>query len=92
MEEHAGSDWKRVCLLAWDLGSTGKAAARSDCGGPSRTRMACLLGCMPDLMRAPCSSLSVNASYCSPDGQKKAYVCLTADYDALDVANKIGII
>ncbi|GLC47315.1 60S ribosomal protein L23 [Pleodorina starrii] len=27
-----------------------------------------------------------------PDGQKKAYVCLTADYDALDVANKIGII
>lgn len=28
----------------------------------------------------------------SPDGQKKAYVCLTADYDALDVANKIGII
>lgn len=28
----------------------------------------------------------------SPDGQKKAYVRLTADYDALDVANKIGII
>ena len=27
-----------------------------------------------------------------PDGQKKAYVHLTADYDALDVANKIGII
>jgi large subunit ribosomal protein L23Ae len=27
-----------------------------------------------------------------PDGQKKAYVRLTADYDALDVANKIGII
>merc|ERR1711920_871559 len=26
-----------------------------------------------------------------PDGQKKAYVRLTADYDALDVANKIGI-
>lgn len=25
-----------------------------------------------------------------PDGQKKAYVRLTADYDALDVANKIG--
>ncbi len=23
-----------------------------------------------------------------PDGQKKAYVRLTADYDALDVANK----
>ncbi|MCO5581615.1 hypothetical protein L7F22_035504 [Adiantum nelumboides] len=28
----------------------------------------------------------------TPKGQKKAYVRLTADYDALDVANKIGII
>ena len=28
----------------------------------------------------------------SPDGQKKAYVRLTQDYDALDVANRIGII
>ena len=27
-----------------------------------------------------------------PDGSKKAYVRLTTDYDALDVANKIGII
>ncbi len=27
-----------------------------------------------------------------PDGQKKAYVRLTQDVDALDVANKIGII
>lgn len=27
-----------------------------------------------------------------PDGSKKAYVRLTADYDALDVANRIGII
>ncbi|KAG1672597.1 hypothetical protein FOA52_010699 [Chlamydomonas sp. UWO 241] len=27
-----------------------------------------------------------------PDGKKKAYVRLTADYDALDVANKIGVI
>jgi large subunit ribosomal protein L23Ae len=27
-----------------------------------------------------------------PDGQKKAYVKLTADYDSLDVANKIGIL
>ncbi|GMI58507.1 hypothetical protein ScalyP_jg1711 [Parmales sp. scaly parma] len=27
-----------------------------------------------------------------PDGQKKAYVRLTADHDALDVANGIGII
>ncbi|CAN0128654.1 unnamed protein product, partial [Ascophyllum nodosum] len=27
-----------------------------------------------------------------PDGKKKAYVRLTQDYDALEVANKIGII
>lgn len=27
-----------------------------------------------------------------PDGQKKAYVRLTSDHDALDVASKIGII
>ena len=27
-----------------------------------------------------------------PDGVKKAYVKLTADYDAIDIANKIGII
>lgn len=27
-----------------------------------------------------------------PDGQKKAYVRLAADFDALDVANKIGLI
>ncbi len=27
-----------------------------------------------------------------PDGQKKAYVRLAPDYDALDIANVIGII
>ncbi|WP_411025999.1 50S ribosomal protein L23, partial [Salmonella sp. s54496] len=27
-----------------------------------------------------------------PDGEKKAYVRLAPDFDALDVANKIGII
>eukprot|EP00744_Colponema_vietnamica_P005197 GILI01007635.1.p2 GENE.GILI01007635.1~~GILI01007635.1.p2 ORF type:complete len:145 (-),score=56.95 GILI01007635.1:55-489(-) len=27
-----------------------------------------------------------------PDGKKKAYVRLTADHDALDIANKIGVI
>lgn len=27
-----------------------------------------------------------------PDGKKKAYVRLARDYDALDVANKIGVI
>jgi len=27
-----------------------------------------------------------------PDGKKKAYVRLTPDHDALDVANKIGFI
>uniref|UniRef100_A0A453CBZ5 50S ribosomal protein L23, chloroplastic n=1 Tax=Aegilops tauschii subsp. strangulata TaxID=200361 RepID=A0A453CBZ5_AEGTS len=33
-----------------------------------------------------------NLQFCRPDGKKKAYVKLTPDYDALDVANKIGII
>ena len=28
-------------------------------------------------------------SLLSPDGKKKAYVRLTADHDALDVANKV---
>ena len=35
---------------------------------------------------------TVVALSCRPDGAKKAYVRLTQDYDALDVANKIGII
>lgn len=28
----------------------------------------------------------------SPDGKKKAYVRLTADHDALDVANKVSVV
>jgi len=28
---------------------------------------------------------------CRPDGKKKAYVRLTSDHDALDVANKVGL-
>jgi hypothetical protein len=28
--------------------------------------------------------------FLSPDGKKKAYVRLTSDHDALDVANKVG--
>lgn len=30
--------------------------------------------------------------FCRPDGQKKAYVRLASDYDALDVANKVGVL
>jgi len=37
------------------------------------------------------TALKVN-TLVRPDGSKKAYVRLTADYDALDVANRIGII
>lgn len=37
-------------------------------------------------------SLKLFLFLCRPDGTKKAYVRLTPDYDALDVANKIGII
>ena len=36
--------------------------------------------------------LSVTYIFYRPDGQKKAYVRLTPDCDALDVANRIGII
>lgn len=36
-------------------------------------------------------ALSVN-TLVRPNGTKKAYVRLTADYDALDIANKIGYI
>ena len=37
-------------------------------------------------------SLIFNFEFSRPDGQKKAYVRLAPDYDALDVASKIGII
>ncbi|KIY69304.1 hypothetical protein CYLTODRAFT_420806 [Cylindrobasidium torrendii FP15055 ss-10] len=37
------------------------------------------------------SAVSVN-TLIRPDGKKKAYVRLTPDHDALDVANKIGFI
>ena len=43
------------------------------------------------LMYKDIKALKVN-TLIRPDGQKKAYVRLTQDYDALDVANKIGII
>ena len=40
----------------------------------------------------PKISLIFNFEFSRPDGQKKAYVRLAPDYDALDVASKIGII
>merc|ERR1711934_45997 len=42
-------------------------------------------------MYDPIDVLKIN-TLIRPDGQKKAYVHLTQDFDALDVANKIGII
>ncbi len=36
-------------------------------------------------------TLTIPGDVCSPDGKKKAYVRLTADHDALDVANKVRI-
>ena len=39
----------------------------------------------------PSRHLTISSNF-RPDGQKKAYVRLASDYDALDVANKIGII
>lgn len=45
------------------------------------------------LLAEICSDVHLNVILvCRPDGTKKAYVRLTPDYDALDVANKIGII
>ena len=45
--------------------------------------------CLPPNAHRACAPACVTRS---PDGLKKAYVRLTTDYDALDVANKIGII
>merc|ERR1711934_1038031 len=42
-------------------------------------------------MYEPIDVLKIN-TLVRPDGQKKAYVHLTQDFDALDVVNKIGII
>lgn len=44
------------------------------------------------VLAGPGLTRSVLCYACSPDGLKKAYVRLAPDYDALDVANKIGII
>ena len=38
------------------------------------------------------STYNIYFLFFRPDGQKKAYVRLAPDYDALDVASKIGII
>ena len=32
----------------------------------------------------------MSSYHCRPDGEKKAYVRLAPDYDALDVANKVS--
>ena len=32
----------------------------------------------------------MSTSHCRPEGEKKAYVRLAPDYDALDVANKVS--
>lgn len=47
-----------------------------------------IIGCRLFVLDSPLRLLSC----CRPDGQKKAYVRLTPDYDALDVANRIGVI
>ncbi|CAN6273452.1 unnamed protein product [Urochloa humidicola] len=47
---------------------------------------------MYDIQAKKVNTLISNLLLHRPDGKKKAYVKLTPDYDALDVANKIGII
>ena len=44
------------------------------------------------LWRSSMTLMWPRSTPCQPDGEKKAYVQLPPDYDALDVANKIGII
>jgi large subunit ribosomal protein L23Ae len=45
------------------------------------TLIRCVCGCAKDTARLRMSR--------RPDGKKKAYVRLTSDYDALDIANKV---
>ena len=68
---------------------SGRFCRRCVASGPSdgRARPADSLFCHPSSAAALAS-----ARLHSPDGQKKAFVRLAPDYDALDVANKIGII
>jgi large subunit ribosomal protein L23Ae len=42
-----------------------------------------------DLYTIECQSVN---TLITPKGQKKAYVRLSKDYDALDVANRVGVI
>lgn len=43
-------------------------------------------------LRADCTYPSFMTIFGRPDGKKKAYVRLTQNFDALEIANKIGII
>lgn len=51
----------------------------------------CILGFGKSISGLACPLLN-NFFLYRPDGKKKAYVRLTRDFDALDSANKIGII
>lgn len=50
----------------------------------------------PDIKRAVAERFSVEVAKVNtlirPDGKKKAYVRLTKEHDALDIANKIGVV
>ena len=47
---------------------------------------------LPSIVSITLPHLQKSLFSCRPDGQKKAYVRLTPDCDAVDVANRIGII
>lgn len=57
------------------------------------TLIRCVTGSRSNLMRnAQLTSVVFCSRVIRPDGQKKAYVKLTPEVDALDIANKIGFI
>lgn len=51
-----------------------------------------LIRCVEFLTRLYYNILLIEGWASRPDGKKKAYVRLTSDHDALDVANKVGLI
>ena len=77
------------------MGDGGGGAGGGRCSAPAATagiRSARThTAAQPSPLASPLASPSPLTST-RPDGSKKAYVRLTTDYDALDVANKIGII
>ena len=84
---------KDMCPLGGGRGGGGAGGAR--CRAPAATADIRTVRTHTAAQLSPLALPSASPSPLTPtrpDGSKKAYVRLTTDYDALDVANKIGII